>query len=246
MLWGELRSWFLLLITTRGLSRALNGLLISDWFVRNALAFLLVPFSNSKAANDLLDLQPAFQQPLPVSATNTWGGEIPASLGISSAHVLIHTLLSHSAQSTCSAWVEFMFNSFNYTLLLNRIKEKQYAHMHLLNSHEFPLYFGFLKTTIGKLVWPAGRPGQFQYLLMMNFMALYYLAARSRSLNMPLQSLYDLMIELMVISQTCKWNNAICTSYRHQIRWLLNLSWKQSGRSFSSLISKNSLKSGHF
>ncbi|XP_070838781.1 phosphatidylinositol binding clathrin assembly protein a isoform X3 [Chaetodon trifascialis] len=29
--------------------------------------------SNSKAANDLLDLQPAFQQPLPVSTTNTWG-----------------------------------------------------------------------------------------------------------------------------------------------------------------------------
>lgn len=29
--------------------------------------------SNSKAANDLLDLQPAFQQPLPGS-TNTWGG----------------------------------------------------------------------------------------------------------------------------------------------------------------------------
>ncbi|XP_075876193.1 phosphatidylinositol binding clathrin assembly protein a isoform X13 [Nelusetta ayraudi] len=29
--------------------------------------------SNSKAANDLLDLQPAFQQPLPVS-NNTWGG----------------------------------------------------------------------------------------------------------------------------------------------------------------------------
>ncbi|XP_040906811.1 phosphatidylinositol binding clathrin assembly protein a isoform X3 [Toxotes jaculatrix] len=30
--------------------------------------------STSKAANDLLDLQPAFQQPLPLSATNTWGG----------------------------------------------------------------------------------------------------------------------------------------------------------------------------
>ncbi|CAJ1064516.1 phosphatidylinositol-binding clathrin assembly protein-like isoform X18 [Xyrichtys novacula] len=30
--------------------------------------------SNSKAANDLLDLQPAFQQPLPLSTTNTWGG----------------------------------------------------------------------------------------------------------------------------------------------------------------------------
>ncbi|XP_076606019.1 phosphatidylinositol binding clathrin assembly protein a isoform X21 [Chaetodon auriga] len=29
--------------------------------------------SNSKAANDLLDLQPAFQQPLPVSTTSTWG-----------------------------------------------------------------------------------------------------------------------------------------------------------------------------
>ncbi|XP_071317267.1 phosphatidylinositol binding clathrin assembly protein a isoform X19 [Trachinotus anak] len=30
--------------------------------------------STSKGANDLLDLQPAFQQPLPLSTTNTWGG----------------------------------------------------------------------------------------------------------------------------------------------------------------------------
>ncbi|XP_027129209.1 phosphatidylinositol binding clathrin assembly protein a isoform X11 [Larimichthys crocea] len=30
--------------------------------------------SNSKAASDLLDLQPAFQQPLPISTSNTWGG----------------------------------------------------------------------------------------------------------------------------------------------------------------------------
>ncbi|XP_019135019.2 phosphatidylinositol binding clathrin assembly protein a isoform X8 [Larimichthys crocea] len=29
--------------------------------------------SNSKAASDLLDLQPAFQQPLPISTSNTWG-----------------------------------------------------------------------------------------------------------------------------------------------------------------------------
>uniref|UniRef100_A0A3Q3JWY4 Phosphatidylinositol-binding clathrin assembly protein n=1 Tax=Monopterus albus TaxID=43700 RepID=A0A3Q3JWY4_MONAL len=29
--------------------------------------------STSKAANDLLDLQPAFQQPLPLATTNTWG-----------------------------------------------------------------------------------------------------------------------------------------------------------------------------
>lgn len=29
--------------------------------------------SSSKAANDLLDLQPAFQQPLPLSTANTWG-----------------------------------------------------------------------------------------------------------------------------------------------------------------------------
>ncbi|XP_071317258.1 phosphatidylinositol binding clathrin assembly protein a isoform X11 [Trachinotus anak] len=29
--------------------------------------------STSKGANDLLDLQPAFQQPLPLSTTNTWG-----------------------------------------------------------------------------------------------------------------------------------------------------------------------------
>uniref|UniRef100_A0AAQ5ZGP7 Phosphatidylinositol-binding clathrin assembly protein n=1 Tax=Amphiprion ocellaris TaxID=80972 RepID=A0AAQ5ZGP7_AMPOC len=31
--------------------------------------------STSKAATDLLDLQPAFQQPLPLSITNSWGGE---------------------------------------------------------------------------------------------------------------------------------------------------------------------------
>lgn len=43
-------------------------------FDLNALA-LLVLFSSSKAANDLLDLQPAFQQPLPLSTANTWGGE---------------------------------------------------------------------------------------------------------------------------------------------------------------------------
>ncbi|KAM9384378.1 phosphatidylinositol binding clathrin assembly protein a isoform 6-T6 [Pholidichthys leucotaenia] len=30
--------------------------------------------STSKAANDLLDLQPAFQQPLPLTTANTWGG----------------------------------------------------------------------------------------------------------------------------------------------------------------------------
>uniref|UniRef100_A0A3B4Y1B1 Phosphatidylinositol-binding clathrin assembly protein n=1 Tax=Seriola lalandi dorsalis TaxID=1841481 RepID=A0A3B4Y1B1_SERLL len=30
--------------------------------------------STSKGANDLLDLQPAFQQPLPLSTNNTWGG----------------------------------------------------------------------------------------------------------------------------------------------------------------------------
>uniref|UniRef100_A0A3Q0T9F9 Phosphatidylinositol-binding clathrin assembly protein n=1 Tax=Amphilophus citrinellus TaxID=61819 RepID=A0A3Q0T9F9_AMPCI len=30
--------------------------------------------STSKAANDLLDLQPTLQQPLPLSTTNTWGG----------------------------------------------------------------------------------------------------------------------------------------------------------------------------
>ncbi|XP_078121690.1 phosphatidylinositol binding clathrin assembly protein a isoform X9 [Sander vitreus] len=30
--------------------------------------------STSKAANELLDLQPAFQQPLPLSTSNTWGG----------------------------------------------------------------------------------------------------------------------------------------------------------------------------
>ncbi|AWP00567.1 putative phosphatidylinositol-binding clathrin assembly protein isoform 2 [Scophthalmus maximus] len=30
--------------------------------------------SSSKAASDLLDLQPAFQQPVPLSTTNSWGG----------------------------------------------------------------------------------------------------------------------------------------------------------------------------
>ncbi|XP_044225779.1 phosphatidylinositol binding clathrin assembly protein a isoform X17 [Thunnus albacares] len=35
--------------------------------------------STSKAANDLLDLQPAFQQPLPLSTTNTWGAGFTAS-----------------------------------------------------------------------------------------------------------------------------------------------------------------------
>ncbi|XP_026185127.1 phosphatidylinositol binding clathrin assembly protein a isoform X25 [Mastacembelus armatus] len=30
--------------------------------------------STSKAANDLLELQPAFQQPLPLNTSNTWGG----------------------------------------------------------------------------------------------------------------------------------------------------------------------------
>ncbi|XP_060912077.1 phosphatidylinositol binding clathrin assembly protein a isoform X6 [Labrus mixtus] len=37
--------------------------------------------SNSKAANDLLDLQPAFQQSLPLSTTNSWGGEGSAPFG---------------------------------------------------------------------------------------------------------------------------------------------------------------------
>ncbi|XP_041657428.1 phosphatidylinositol binding clathrin assembly protein a isoform X11 [Cheilinus undulatus] len=40
--------------------------------------------SNSKAANDLLDLQPAFQQPLPLS-TNTWGSEGSAPFGFTSS-----------------------------------------------------------------------------------------------------------------------------------------------------------------
>ncbi|TWW74257.1 Phosphatidylinositol-binding clathrin assembly protein [Takifugu flavidus] len=35
--------------------------------------------SNSKAANDLLDLQPAFQQPLSIPATNTWGDPFNSS-----------------------------------------------------------------------------------------------------------------------------------------------------------------------
>uniref|UniRef100_A0A673ATN8 Phosphatidylinositol-binding clathrin assembly protein n=1 Tax=Sphaeramia orbicularis TaxID=375764 RepID=A0A673ATN8_9TELE len=43
-----------------------------------AIDLFSTPSSNngtSKAANDLLDLQPAFQQPLPLSTANTWGGE---------------------------------------------------------------------------------------------------------------------------------------------------------------------------
>ncbi|XP_055005004.1 phosphatidylinositol binding clathrin assembly protein a isoform X8 [Boleophthalmus pectinirostris] len=41
-----------------------------------AIDLFSTPSSNnsSKAANDLLDLQPAFQQPLPLSTGNTWGG----------------------------------------------------------------------------------------------------------------------------------------------------------------------------
>uniref|UniRef100_A0A8C6S7W5 ENTH domain-containing protein n=1 Tax=Neogobius melanostomus TaxID=47308 RepID=A0A8C6S7W5_9GOBI len=42
-----------------------------------AIDLFSTPSSNngsSKAANDLLDLQPAFQQPLPLSTANTWGG----------------------------------------------------------------------------------------------------------------------------------------------------------------------------
>uniref|UniRef100_A0A4W6DB69 Phosphatidylinositol-binding clathrin assembly protein n=1 Tax=Lates calcarifer TaxID=8187 RepID=A0A4W6DB69_LATCA len=38
--------------------------------------------STSKAANDLLDLQPAFQQPLPLSTTSTWGGQSSTLLDV--------------------------------------------------------------------------------------------------------------------------------------------------------------------
>ncbi|KAM6984561.1 phosphatidylinositol binding clathrin assembly protein a isoform 6-T6 [Tautogolabrus adspersus] len=41
--------------------------------------------SNSKTANDLLDLQPAFQQPLPLSTTNSWGGEGSAPFGFTAS-----------------------------------------------------------------------------------------------------------------------------------------------------------------
>uniref|UniRef100_A0A8C6S318 Phosphatidylinositol-binding clathrin assembly protein n=1 Tax=Neogobius melanostomus TaxID=47308 RepID=A0A8C6S318_9GOBI len=47
-----------------------------------AIDLFSTPSSNngsSKAANDLLDLQPAFQQPLPLSTANTWGGESSSS-----------------------------------------------------------------------------------------------------------------------------------------------------------------------
>ncbi|XP_078121685.1 phosphatidylinositol binding clathrin assembly protein a isoform X4 [Sander vitreus] len=36
--------------------------------------------STSKAANELLDLQPAFQQPLPLSTSNTWGEAVEESI----------------------------------------------------------------------------------------------------------------------------------------------------------------------
>lgn len=51
---------------------------VTSVIATSALVFLLVSSSNSKAANDLLDLQPAFQQPLSIPATNTWGGEYAA------------------------------------------------------------------------------------------------------------------------------------------------------------------------
>lgn len=73
------------LLKTWNLVRALVWTLILTWLfcqrvtsvvvITSALVFRLVSFSNSKAANDLLDLQPAFQQPLSMSVANTWGGE---------------------------------------------------------------------------------------------------------------------------------------------------------------------------
>lgn len=85
---------------------------------------LLVPSSNSVAANDLLDLQPAFQQPLPVSTTaNTWGGEISASLGISTVHVLIRTLFSQARLVPVFADDEF----YGFVLSGWKKQELQYA-----------------------------------------------------------------------------------------------------------------------
>lgn len=112
----KLQSHFLLLMETLDLRREPNSLSMSDWFILHALVFLLVPSSTFKAANDLLDLQPAFQQPLPLSTTNTWGGESSSLLANSSVHtattftnththhILIstHTSLRHSPQYTHS------------------------------------------------------------------------------------------------------------------------------------------------
>uniref|UniRef100_A0A8C9ZG68 Phosphatidylinositol-binding clathrin assembly protein n=1 Tax=Sander lucioperca TaxID=283035 RepID=A0A8C9ZG68_SANLU len=67
--------------------------------------------STSKAANELLDLQPAFQQPLPLSTSNTWGGESFALLHNTSVlpvstftnthtHTHVTYLLAHTHIST--------------------------------------------------------------------------------------------------------------------------------------------------
>uniref|UniRef100_A0A671VCY3 Phosphatidylinositol-binding clathrin assembly protein n=1 Tax=Sparus aurata TaxID=8175 RepID=A0A671VCY3_SPAAU len=66
--------------------------------------------SNSKAANDLLDLQPAFQQPLPVSSSNTWGGESSrATFTNGLVHLSFHTVL------TANLFTVLLFR-FNYVL----------------------------------------------------------------------------------------------------------------------------------
>uniref|UniRef100_A0A667WVA4 Phosphatidylinositol-binding clathrin assembly protein n=1 Tax=Myripristis murdjan TaxID=586833 RepID=A0A667WVA4_9TELE len=56
--------------------------------------------STSKAANDLLDLQPAFQQPLPLSTANTWGGESSTLLGNTSVLTATTFILSLSLSLT--------------------------------------------------------------------------------------------------------------------------------------------------
>ncbi len=111
-LWRTKLESHFLLMETLDLRREPNALSMSDWFIFLALVFLLVPSSTFKAANDLLDLQPAFQQPLPLSTTNTWGGESSTLLGNTSVHtattftntythhILIstHTSLRHSLE----------------------------------------------------------------------------------------------------------------------------------------------------
>lgn len=93
----KLQSYLFLLVATLELGGKSKVLWMSDWFILYALVFLLIRSSNSKAANDLLDLQPAFQQPLPLSTTNTWGGENSTLLGNSSIHTATtctHILIS--------------------------------------------------------------------------------------------------------------------------------------------------------
>lgn len=85
---------------------------MNDWLIVRTFIFLLVPSSTSKGANDLLDLQPAFQQPLPLSTNNTWGGEsstpfilLPLSQTQNRRTVLLKVTIWNPALSACSLYV---------------------------------------------------------------------------------------------------------------------------------------------